>query len=64
MTQLCHWEGVPVYDSSMETVVFIVVCRGGDLLVCQRGVNLDPLRLGFRYSDAGVATRSNVTSHL
>ena len=44
MTKLCQGgeqdhagrEGVPVYDSSGEKVVFIVVCRGGDLLVCQR----------------------------
>ena len=27
--------GVPVYDSSREKPVFIVVCRGGDLL-CRR----------------------------
>ena len=25
-----------MYDSSLEIAVFIVVCRGGDLLVCQR----------------------------
>ena len=45
MTKLCHgkeqdcagWEIVPVYDSSWEDIVFIVVYRGGDLLVCQRG---------------------------
>ena len=44
MTKLCQgrerdnadWEGVPVNDSSGEKAVFIVVCRGGDLLVCQR----------------------------
>ena len=30
------WEGVPLYDSSGENAVFIVVCRGGDLNVCQR----------------------------
>ena len=43
MTKLCHgreqdnadWGGIPVYDSSLEIAVFIV-CRGGDLLVCQR----------------------------
>ena len=27
------------------------------------GVNLDPLRLGIRCSDAGIATRSYVTCH-
>ena len=47
------WEGIPVYDSSGEKAVFIVVCRGGDLLICQRVDNLDSLRLGIRYSDAG-----------
>ena len=36
------WEGVPVYDSSGEKAVFIVVCRGVDLLVCQR---VDKFRL-------------------
>ena len=25
-----------MYDNSGENAVFIVVCRGGDLLVCQR----------------------------
>ena len=30
------WEGVPLYDSSGEKAVFIVVCRSGDLHVCQR----------------------------
>ena len=43
MTKLCHgkkqdgadWEGIPVYDSFRENV-FLVVCRGGDLLLCQR----------------------------
>ena len=41
MTKLCQgreqdnsgWEGVQVYDSSGEKAVFIVVCRGGDLLI-------------------------------
>ena len=45
MTKLCHgreqdstgWEIVPVYDSSRENIVFIVVYTGWDLLVCQRG---------------------------
>ena len=49
MTKLCHgreqdnagWEGIPVSEASRETV-FIVVCRGGDLLVCQR---VDEFRL-------------------
>ena len=27
------FEGIPVYDSSWVKLVFIVVCRGGDLLV-------------------------------
>ena len=35
-------EGVPVYDCSWEKAVFIVVCRGWDLLVCQR---VDAFRL-------------------
>ena len=34
-----------MYDSSMGKAVRTVVCRGGDLLVCQR---VDE----FRYSDA------------
>ena len=47
MTTLCQgweqdnagWEGIPEYDSSGEKAVFIVhvVCRGGNLLVCQSG---------------------------
>ena len=41
------WKGVPVYDRSGEKAVFIVVCRGGDLLVCQR---VDEFRLpAIRY---------------
>ena len=44
MTKLCQgreqdnagWVGIPVNDSSGEKAVFIVVCRGGDLLVCKR----------------------------
>ena len=43
MTKLCHGtgrqaglEGITVYDSSREKAIFIVVCRFGDLLVCQR----------------------------
>ena len=40
-------EGVPVYDSSGEKAVFIVVCRSVDLLVCQR---VDEFRLpAIRY---------------
>ena len=43
MTKLCHgreqdtagWEGIPVYDSSREEAVFIVVYRNGGLLVSQ-----------------------------
>ena len=55
MTKLCQsreqdnagWEGIPVYDSSGENAAFIVVCRGGDLLVCQR---VDKFRLpAIRY---------------
>ena len=50
MSKLCQgkeqdnagWEGIPVYDSSGEKAVFIVVCRGGDLRVCQR---MDEFRL-------------------
>ena len=52
MTTLCQgweqdnagWEGIPEYDSSGEKAVFIVhvVCRGGNLLVCQR---VDEFRL-------------------
>ena len=41
MTKLCQgreqdnasWASVPVYDSSGGKAVFIVVCRGGDLLL-------------------------------
>ena len=41
VTKLCHgrkqdsagWEGIPVYDCFREEVVFIIVGRGGDLLV-------------------------------
>ena len=36
------WNGILVYDSSGETAVFIIVFRGGDLLVCQR---VDKFRL-------------------
>ena len=44
MTKLCQgreqdnagWAGIPVYDSSTEKAVFIVDCRGRDLLICQR----------------------------
>ena len=69
MTKLCQsreqynegWEGVPVYDCSGEKAVFIVVCRDGDLLVCQRVDEFRHPRLGIRYSDAGIATRSYVT---
>ena len=50
------WEGIPVYDSSGEKAVFIVVCR--DLLVCKRVDVFRSLRFGVRYSDAGIATRS------
>ena len=40
-------EGGPVYDSSGEQDVFIVVCRGRDLLGCQR---VDEFRLpAIRY---------------
>ena len=55
MTKLCQgreqdnegWEGVPVYVSSGGKAVFIVVCRDGNLLVCQR---VDTLRLpAIRY---------------
>ena len=50
MTELCQgreqdnagWEGLPVYDSSGEKAVFILVCRGKNLLVCQR---VDEFRL-------------------
>ena len=36
-----------MYDGSGEKAVFIVVCRGGDLLVCQR---VDEFRLpAIRY---------------
>ena len=39
--KLCHgrkiditsWEGIPVYDCSMEEAVFIIVCRDGDQLI-------------------------------
>ena len=41
MTKLCHgrkqdsagWEGSPVYDCSREEAVFIIVGRGGGLLI-------------------------------
>ena len=66
MTKLCQgreqdnavWKGVPVYDSSGEKAVFIVVCRGGICLYARGWMNLDSLRLGIRYSYAGIATRS------
>ena len=54
-TKLCQgreqdnagWEGGPVYDSSGEQAVFIVVCRSGDLLVC---LMVDEFRLpAIRY---------------
>ena len=70
MTKLCQgrkqdnagWEGVPMHDSSGEKDEFIVVSRGGDLLVCQR---VDEFRLPvIRYSDAGIATRSCVTLYI
>ena len=27
------WEDIPVYDCPREEAVFIIVCRGGDLLI-------------------------------
>ena len=55
MTKLCQGrglnnaglEGVPVYECSVKKAIFIVVCRGWDLLVCQR---VDAFRLpAIRY---------------
>ena len=56
MTKLCQgreqdnagWEGVPVYNSSGGKAVFVVVCRGGDLLYSRGWMNLDSLRLGIK----------------
>ena len=54
-TKLCQgreqnnagWKGIPVYDSAGGKAAFIVVCRDGDLLVCQR---VDKFRLpAIRY---------------
>ena len=45
MTKLCPkgreqdnagWAGVPVYESSRGKPVFIIVCRGGNLLVSEK----------------------------
>ena len=52
MTKLWHgreqdsagWEGISIYDCSGEEAVFIIVGRGGDLLVCQR---VDEFSLGL-----------------
>ena len=50
-----------MYDSSGGKAVFIVVCRGGDLLLCQRLDEFILPVLDSIYSGAEIATRSLYT---